>query len=64
MRPIRHIPLMRQGLRYYFSEDGAPELTTENAQKIIGKWVKNNKVCLFMKGTPATPQCGYSNFVV
>ena len=27
-------------------------------------WVKNNKVVLFMKGTPHQPRCGYSNFVV
>ena len=40
------------------------EITKENAQLIIDKWVKKNKVVLFMKGTPRTPQCGYSNFVV
>ena len=26
--------------------------------------VKENKICLFMKGTPEAPTCGYSNFVV
>jgi hypothetical protein len=40
------------------------EITKENAQLIIGKWVKSNKVVLFMKGTPLAPLCGYSNFVV
>ena len=42
----------------------AAEVTAENAQMIIERWVKGNKVVLFMKGTPANPQCGYSNFVV
>ena len=42
----------------------APEVTKENAQLIIDKWVKENKVVLFMKGTPLVPLCGYSNFVV
>ena len=40
------------------------EITKENAQLIIDKWVKGNKVVLFMKGTPLAPMCGYSNFVV
>lgn len=40
------------------------EMTAENAQQIIDTWVKKNQVLLFMKGTPANPQCGYSNFVV
>jgi hypothetical protein len=44
-------------------EKGA-EITKENAQLIIEKWVKENKVVLFMKGTPLMPLCGYSNFVV
>ena len=26
----------------------------------IKKIIKENKVCLFMKGTPDTPQCGFS----
>ena len=30
--------------------------TNEKIKKII----KENKVCLFMKGTPDTPQCGFS----
>lgn len=51
-------------VRFNFAEENEPELTAENAQKVIEKWVKNNSVCLFMKGTPAAPQCGYSNFVV
>lgn len=47
-----------------FQKQTKVELTNENAQKIIEKWVKDNKVVLFMKGTPLNPQCGYSNFVV
>ena len=46
-------------------EGSAPtEITKENAQLIIEKWVKKNQVVLFMKGTPRQPMCGYSNFVV
>ena len=26
----------------------------------IGKEIENNEVCLFMKGTPDAPQCGFS----
>ena len=40
------------------------EVTEENAHQIINTWVTKNQVVLFMKGTPANPQCGYSNFVV
>lgn len=52
---------------YFTSTEETPtgtEITKENAQLIIDKWVKENKVVLFMKGTPLTPLCGYSNFVV
>lgn len=54
---------------YTFSDDNdqnslGPEITKENAQKLIDKWVKENQVVLFMKGTPLAPRCGYSNFVV
>ncbi len=31
---------------------------------IISKEVDNNEVCLFMKGTPDAPQCGFSMAVV
>ena len=31
-----------------------------NANEKIKKIIKENKVCLFMKGTPDTPQCGFS----
>jgi hypothetical protein len=55
-------------LAFRFSTEGekpsAVEITKENAQLIISKWVKDNKVVLFMKGTPHQPLCGYSNFVV
>ncbi len=29
-------------------------------KKIIEDLIKNNNVCLFMKGTPDSPQCGFS----
>ncbi len=31
-----------------------------DANEKIKKIIKENKVCLFMKGTPDTPQCGFS----
>ena len=35
----------------------------ENTQQEINKTVKSNNVVLFMKGTKAAPQCGFSNKV-
>jgi len=32
----------------------------ENTKSKINSTVKNNDVCLFMKGTPEVPQCGFS----
>ena len=32
----------------------------ENLKKKINNELEKNEVCLFMKGTPATPQCGFS----
>ena len=32
----------------------------ENLKKKINDVLEKNEVCLFMKGTPATPQCGFS----
>jgi len=32
-------------------------------KKKIDEMIKNNKVVLFMKGTPEQPQCGFSNIV-
>ena len=32
----------------------------ENLKKKINDELKKNEVCLFMKGTPAVPQCGFS----
>jgi len=65
------LPQLRSTLLMRFSEDKEGqgekktlEITKENAQLIVDKWVKENKVVLFMKGTPLAPLCGYSNFVV
>ena len=33
---------------------------TDDAKKKINEIIKKNKVCLFMKGTPDVPQCGFS----
>jgi monothiol glutaredoxin len=32
----------------------------ENLKIKISKYLKDNEVCLFMKGTPEVPQCGFS----
>ena len=32
----------------------------ENSKKKINDELKKNEVCLFMKGTPEVPQCGFS----
>ena len=32
----------------------------ENLKKKINDELEKNEVCLFMKGTPTTPQCGFS----
>lgn len=36
----------------------------DEVQQQIDQWVKDNKVMLFMKGTPAFPMCGFSARVV
>ena len=33
---------------------------SENIKERIEKVIKNNHICLFMKGTPDVPQCGFS----
>ena len=32
----------------------------ENTKEKLNNLIKNNEVCLFMKGTPEVPQCGFS----
>ena len=32
----------------------------DNTKNIIQNHIDNNDVCLFMKGTPDSPQCGFS----
>jgi len=32
----------------------------ENIKNKINSLIKSNEVCLFMKGTPEVPQCGFS----
>ena len=32
----------------------------ESTKNIIQEHIDNNEVCLFMKGTPDAPQCGFS----
>ena len=32
----------------------------QQVKELIEKEINNNKICLFMKGTPDSPQCGFS----
>ena len=32
----------------------------EQVKSLIQNHIDNNEVCLFMKGTPDAPQCGFS----
>ena len=32
----------------------------DQTKKVIKNYIENNDVCLFMKGTPDAPQCGFS----
>ena len=32
----------------------------QQTKDLINKEIENNEVCLFMKGTPDAPQCGFS----
>ena len=32
----------------------------EKTKSLISDEIKNNEICLFMKGTPDVPQCGFS----
>ena len=36
----------------------------ENTKNLIQKHIDTNEVCLFMKGTPDAPQCGFSMAVI
>ena len=47
-----------------FKPQSKQKITDENVLNIIDDWVKTNKICLFMKGVPQMPQCGFSNYVV
>ncbi|RKP12834.1 thioredoxin-like protein [Piptocephalis cylindrospora] len=42
---------------------GARRLITDKAKAAIEDGIKNNAVCVFMKGTPEAPQCGFSRAV-
>ena len=35
----------------------------QQTKDLINKEIENNDVCLFMKGTPDAPQCGFSTAV-
>ena len=39
-------------------------MSNEQLREQISKWVADNQVCVFMKGTKKMPQCGFSRYVV
>ncbi len=39
-------------------------MDNEQLRTQIAKWVADNNVCIFMKGTKKMPQCGFSRYVV
>ena len=39
-------------------------MTTDTAMNKIKEDIAGNNICLFMKGTPSAPQCGFSAHVV
>lgn len=47
-------------IRHFSSEPAE----TASAKEIIEAILSKGKVVLFMKGTPITPQCGFSNYAV
>ena len=36
----------------------------DNTKNLIQTYIDSNEVCLFMKGTPDAPQCGFSMAVI
>ncbi len=45
------------------SKSKAP-MSNEQLREQISKWIADNQVCVFMKGTRKMPQCGFSRYVV
>ena len=68
--------LMPQQMRQFSRVDGADEDSHDDFQpkskggssddmnEHISKWISENDVCIFMKGTRKMPQCGFSRYVV
>ena len=68
-KPLSLIRLTYKPYRSFCSDDDFKkqsklQVTDENAQQIIDRWVKENDLVLFMKGSPHSPRCGYSAQVV
>lgn len=68
-RAIRRVPRVLSAPFSDSHDDFKPkkkavELGDSEIQTLIGEFVEKNKVLLFMKGTPAAPQCGFSQQVV
>lgn len=56
VRSVRHVT--RYNLPRYYSAEAV------GSKEYFDKLVGNSKVVVFMKGTPDTPRCGFSNAVV
>lgn len=44
--------------------EATEERSDEKTLEQIEEWVRNNRIVLFMKGSPQMPMCGYSRLVV
>ena len=48
-------------------DDFQPKAKVSSSDEVtqhISQWIKENDVCIFMKGTRKMPQCGFSRYVV
>ena len=52
------------GIHSDFQKKVKVEITDENVMQIIDEYVKNNDVCVFIKGTKEMPRCGFSNYLI
>merc|ERR1712176_146418 len=69
-------PLLMQGysLRQFSTDDNSHDdfsakskmegASSSEVTEHISTWIKENDVCVFMKGTRKMPQCGFSRYVV
>merc|ERR1712113_139699 len=69
---VKHLPMQGHSMRLFSTEDGHDDFqaqskiegaTATEMTEHISTWVKENDVCVFMKGTRKMPQCGFSRYV-